>query len=401
MNTRPKVLMFAYAVDSKDVGEAQLTYQWIEQIAQKVDVTLITMGSRIHKKCGFENHSSVRLKIVKPLLRFRWAGAFDRVFKPDYVELYRRARVLAKEILSAESFDALHHIAPHSPRYPSPLHGLHKRFYIGPIHGGLGLPEAFVKQNIKTKIAANIRRIDGWRYEYDGLINKHFHSANKLLISAPYVKDLLPAKFSDKCLVIPPQPPATVECDLDRKKICKPLKLLFVGRLIENKGVRYAIEALKELPQDSYHFTIYGTGDLEVELKKLVDEYNLSRCVTFKGFADHKTILSEMPKHDVLLFPSLKEAWGLVVTEAMNSGLAVVCADRGGPGYIVDETCGIKLSAENPTVLVREMYSAIQKLIADHALVHEMGKGARRKVDREFTWDVLTQKMLDLYCCSD
>lgn len=389
--------MFAYAVDVNDVGEAQLTYQWIEQIAKKVDVTLITMGSRINDTCGFEQHASVKLVVVKPRILFRWAGAFDRVFKPDYIELFRKARVMAKKLVSEEVFDALHHIAPHSPRYPSPLYGLHPNFYVGPIHGGLALPEAFSGQNLKTKLAATIRKSDAFRYRHDKLINEHFRSAKKLLISAPYVKDTIPMEYNEKCVVIPPQPPSNSQEAGSEKIVVTPVSLLFVGRLIENKGLRYALQALKGIPLDKYSFTIYGEGEQKEEVENLITEYSLASSVTLKGFVAHEHILTEMKKFDALLFPSLKEAWGLVVTEAMSAGLAVICADRGGPGYIIDKECGQKVAANNPDQFVNDLRAAIIELIENPQRTEEMGRAAKRKVSNTFTWEILTEKVLNLY----
>lgn len=394
---RPRVLMFAYAVDNKDVGEAQLTYQWIAQISKKVDVTLITMGSRIHDKCGFESNENVNLYIVKPKMLFRWAGSFDRVFKPDYLELYARARKAAKDILITNKFDALHHIAPHSPRYPSPLHGLHSNFLVGPIHGGLALPNNFSSQNIKTKMAAILRKVDALRNKHDNLMRAHFSSARKLLVSAPYVKGILPEEFAAKCTVIPPQPPDKSEHIVSPRQVSKPIKFLFVGRLIENKGVRYALEALKGIPKTDYIFNVYGTGEQELELKKIVEDSDMTSTVKFKGFASHEIILSEMLKHDVLLFPSLKEAWGLVVTEAMSAGLAIVCADRGGPGYIVDDSCGLKVPADTPSQLVNDLNDAIYRMIDNPELIHSMKSASQQRVEKQFTWDVLTNQILNLY----
>lgn len=388
--------MFSYAVDDRDVGEAQLSFRWIEKIAEKVDVTLITMGSRINPVCGFESHPAVALVPVVPRVKLRWTGAFDRVFKPDYLEVFVRARRAARALLAHSAFDALHHIAPHSPRYPSPLSGLHKNFIVGPIHGGLPLPEAFRQQNLRTRLANGVRNVDTARFRYDPLMRRHFSSAKTLLISAPYVKDVIPADYADKCQVLPPQPPERATEVLERPQP-SPLKLIFVGRLIDNKGIRYAIEAVAKAQVRDVVFNIFGEGELRPELQRQIDRLGLTDRVFLQGFASHREVLQQFQQHHVLLFPSLKEAWGLAVAEAMCAGLAVVCIDRGGPGYMVDGACGIKVAAQSPESLVSALADAIDQLGSDPVRVQHMGRAASAKINASFTWDALTERLVNLY----
>ena len=66
---------------------------------------------------------------------------------------------------------------------------------------------------------------------------------------------------------------------------------------------------------------------------------------------------------DIFVFPSLRDSGGLVVLEAMAHGLPVVCADLGGPGLIVDETCGRAVSAKgkNKRQLASEFAAPCEK----------------------------------------
>ncbi len=389
--------MCAYAVDNKDVGEAHLNYHWIENITKIADITLVTMGSRLNNSCGFEAHPNIRLALVKPRFRFVWTGAFDRILKPDYIEFFIRARKVARKILAEEHFDALHHISPHSPRYPSPLHSLGKPFLVGPIHGGLHFPEQYASKNKEGSIRKIAKRIDRFRNNYDPVMRSHFNSASKLLISAPYVKESLPASVAEKCEILPPQPPEILH-DAPQKSQRDKIHLAFVGRLIETKGIHLALQALaKSKHKNKFKFDIFGTGELEAELKEFATNNGLKEIVRFCGFTPHDEVLHALNDSDVLLFPSLKEAWGLAVSEAMAAGLCVLCIDRGGPGYMIDDQCGFKVPPESAEAMVSSLAEKLDYIALNRTVVEEKGLNASAKIQKFFTWEAITNKLQALY----
>lgn len=133
---RPKVLICAYAVDYRDVSEAQMAYEWISRLAKYVELIVVTSGSRLGGECGLENMKGVRLEVVRPRLSFRWFDAFDRVVHPAYIEFFVQARRRIKELITQEEIHLGHHLTPQALRYPSPLATLAVPFIAGPYHGG-------------------------------------------------------------------------------------------------------------------------------------------------------------------------------------------------------------------------------------------------------------------------
>lgn len=135
--------------------------------------------------------------------------------------------------------------------------------------------------------------------------------------------------------------------DPDRFKynplVSKPHRLLYVGQLVEHKGVHTAIEALNHiLSQDKYQNTILtiagGTiiPEYESYLRALVNRLGLEKKVFFKGFVSPNSLPSLYNEHDILIFPSIwEEPFGIVLLEAMSSGLAVVATGTGGSAEIL------------------------------------------------------------------
>ena len=113
------------------------------------------------------------------------------------------------------------------------------------------------------------------------------------------------------------------------------IRLLYVGRLSQAKGLSYLFEALDGL-YDRFSLTVVGNGDIDgcPPLKEaLLNTNHIS-------YLEHNKVLDSMREHDILVFPSLFEGFGLVVTEAMSQGTPVITTER---------TCGRDLiqSGEN------------------------------------------------------
>jgi glycosyltransferase involved in cell wall biosynthesis len=105
--------------------------------------------------------------------------------------------------------------------------------------------------------------------------------------------------------------------------------LIFVGRLSEEKGVKYLIEAMvavvKEFPDTK--LLIIGSGVLETELRNLSNNLNLSKNVIFTGYMQNASLPSYYATADILIGPSLREGFGLVFAEAMACGCPVIASD--------------------------------------------------------------------------
>ncbi|TYP91080.1 glycosyl transferase family 1 [Sphingobacterium allocomposti] len=108
------------------------------------------------------------------------------------------------------------------------------------------------------------------------------------------------------------------------------LRLLYVGGLSQRKGIAYLFDAIKGL--EAYvELTVVGRGDIEKcpALQKALLQHRYISALP------HQRILELMASHDVLVFPSLFEGFGLVITEAMSQGTPVITTDRTcGPDII-------------------------------------------------------------------
>jgi glycosyltransferase involved in cell wall biosynthesis len=150
----------------------------------------------------------------------------------------------------------------------------------------------------------------------------------------------------------------------------KPLRLLFVGGLSQRKGIADLFAAVKILGA-AVSLTVIG-NKVTAGCPALDKELARHRWLPT---LPHEQILEEMRSHDVLVFPSLFEGFGLVITEAMSQGTPVITTDRtAGPDLITHGENGWLIQAGSTESLVQQL----ELLVKNPAAVNEAGANARK-----------------------
>lgn len=179
-------------------------------------------------------------------------------------------------------------------------------------------------------------------------------------------------------------------------------KILFVGRHIERKGIRYLIEAAKYLPRDQFEIRIVGVGDLTEELKKLASESATpnSAEIIFTGKLSPEALASEYKTANVFTLPAIvdskgdTEGLGVVLIEAMELGLPIVASNVGGiPDVVIDGETGILVPEKDPEALA----SAYKRLAAEPGLIKQLLAGAQKRIAECFTWDGIIERQIAVY----
>jgi glycosyltransferase involved in cell wall biosynthesis len=183
-----------------------------------------------------------------------------------------------------------------------------------------------------------------------------------------------------------------------KQPVSKPHQLLYVGQLVRHKGVHTAIEALKKiLCEDKYQdvtLTIAGgtiTPEYESYLHALVHGLGLEQRVFFRGFVTPDALPSLYGEHDILIFPSIwEEPFGIVLLEAMSSGLAVVATGTGGSAEILTEGTNALLFPPGRSDLCAEQ---IIRLLDDPALFDSLRCKGRETVESRFHFRRTVEKV--------
>lgn len=172
--------------------------------------------------------------------------------------------------------------------------------------------------------------------------------------------------------------------------------VFFAGRIVNEKGIQILLQAAPKILAN-YHnvkFVIAGRGPCLDELKGLADYLGISGKVYFTGYLNDVQITKMYKAIDIATFPSLYEPFGIVALEGMLAGAATVVSDVGGLNEIVSHGIdGLKSYAGNPNSLADSILEALY----NEELCRSMAKNAREKVIREFNWNTIGKKTLEVY----
>jgi glycosyltransferase involved in cell wall biosynthesis len=156
----------------------------------------------------------------------------------------------------------------------------------------------------------------------------------------------------------------------------------FVGRLSEQKGIPYLLEAIKILSAKlpAALFAIVGTGELEPKVLDFLKEHSLAGKVRVLGF--RKDVAEIMPAFDTLLVPSLWEGFGLVLVEAMLAGVPPIASNTSSiPEIVQDGANGLLVPARDPQSLA----DAVLRLQRETGLLESLAANGRKTVREKYS----------------
>lgn len=175
-------------------------------------------------------------------------------------------------------------------------------------------------------------------------------------------------------------------------------QLLFLSNLLVDKGVLVLLDALKILKERGYSFVCNFVGGETAE----IDAARFAEEVEIRGLNDMAVYLGkkygaekteEYRKSDVFVFPTLNEAFGLVLLEAMEHALPCIATDEGGISDIIDEgETGFIVCKRDSEALADK----IEYLLAHPEERMRMGKNGYRKFHDKFTLKKFEESMVGI-----
>lgn len=176
------------------------------------------------------------------------------------------------------------------------------------------------------------------------------------------------------------------------------LRILSVARLVEKKGISFALEAVKLLIEAGIkvRYAVIGDGPLRRALEANAALLGIAAHVSFEGSLDNEAVKQAMAAADVLIQPSItasssdEEGIPVVLMEALASGLPVVAADSGAVREIIidGETGVLVLPKDAPGIK-----EGVMRLLRDPSSRQSMSRAGRKLVEGEFNIRILFNEL--------
>jgi 1,4-alpha-glucan branching enzyme len=172
--------------------------------------------------------------------------------------------------------------------------------------------------------------------------------------------------------------------------------ILYVGRLVAEKGVQHLLAAFARLCGmfRDLKLCIAGTGPHQKELYQLAIHLKIADRIEFKGFVSEKTRNQLFSECQVAVFPSLYEPFGIAVLEAMTAGVPVIAAHTGGMTETVrHEETGLFFAPGD----VADLANCLTRILQNPEWAKEMGRRAQKIVEQDYTWNIAAQQTIRVY----
>lgn len=233
---------------------------------------------------------------------------------------------------------------------------------------------------------------DPFGYSGAGLASKLYHLSRRVVAISHFVKERWEQQYPElKSRIVcipnavqpPPYPPGPAP-------LATPLRLLGLGRMVEDKGFDLLLKALDGL--HGWQLDLVGEGPSRDGLQKRAQKMNLA-SVRFLGALSHSQALERMSRYHLMVVPSRwQECFGLVALEAMWQGLAVLAARSGALPEVVGEAGMIF-----DHLSVSSLHTALRRFLEEPELCRQLGEAGARRARAAFPFAGFVDAHLRLY----
>ena len=167
-----------------------------------------------------------------------------------------------------------------------------------------------------------------------------------------------------------------------------PLRVIFLGNVIPRKGLHTLLDALAQVPRDSWRLTVVGSLEVDPpyvqEIRRQLAAVGLGDQMEFTGVLDEKELASCLARSHLLAVPSSYEGFGIVYLEGMAFGLPALATTAGGAGEIITPgQDGFLTAPGDAGALAGQM----RNLMEDRELLLAMSLAAQARFAAHPTWE--------------
>lgn len=373
-----KILVSAYACEPDKGSEPGVGWHWATEIARR--------GHRVWILTRTNNRASIEpaLERVPEQDRPRvlyydlpgwagwWKGSGISIY-PYYLLWQWGASRQAKGAHRKIGFDLVHHITFVNLRTPSFMGRLGTRLIVGPAGGGEKAPWRLAAGIGPRGLVSEVARAGLiFLARFNPFTRAMIQRADRVIATSRQSSRLVPESENGKvsvALAIGTDPDLfDVRTEASDRNAQEAPRILYAGRMLAWKGMDLGLSAFAQFAaaHDGASLTLVGDGPARARWARLASRLGVADRVKWLPWRSRGDLMQLYAENDALLFPSLHDSGGMVVLEALAHGLPVVCLDLGGPGQIVDETCGHAVACRD-----RSLDDVISDLASGLAMVTE------------------------------
>lgn len=436
-NAVPRVLLVAYQCGPGMGSVSQIGWEWFARMAQAGPVTLVTHNRNEHairktlaqaaeqrangqtKGRHDDLHAAAQAEIIyidtewfaRPVYQLScklFPKSEHAVFLTSSVDYFVFDHAVIRQLKHrARDWDVVHRVTPVTPWAPTRLATLGLPVIIGPLNGGLGAAKNFA--DIARSDGEQLRLLRGACRLLDHALGSTRRAAY-VLSATQATRDSIPAAYHHKVIdliengIEPQRFVATPwPAPPQRGNASRPLRLLFVGRMVPVKGIGMLLQAIAQIKDAQVnndwplHVDLIGDGPMRAAWQQQADTLGLQGVVHFLGAKPLDDVAHAMQRCHVFCLPSIRESGGAVLLEAMASGRPSITVKFGGPAEIVDDSVGVAIPPDGPQAVIDGLIAAIRDVFDRPEVWRQRGEHGISRAEDLYSWDAKVRAAHSLY----
>ena len=392
-----KILLITYACEPNKGSEPGVGWNWAIHLSKFVIVTVITRGNNrfvIEKELKnnpYPNLSFIYFDIpvlnkVKKIIPFGvqlyyllWEFFVVKKIKGIYADIIQRLTFVSTVSVLR-------------------LYKLNRLYIMSFCAGGEITPvNIYRNYSLLNKLKEKLRLIYNSAYKYCSITKKLFDNSQLVIAVTKETQEFINALGYNKKIIV--EPAIGLEKALQLMKPSRNHKLVYAGSLIYWKNVEIIIKAIEKIGIKNIEFDIYGKGNEEVKLKKLVSNKLLQDKIHFYKPIPRKELLEKMSLYDLAIHASSHDSGSMFLLEAISIDLPVLFLDTGGPKEIFQGIeYPLKVNPDQPYAKILDSFKErIEWLYQNYDSFYEAYSKVRERILEKYNWDKKARRMIKLY----
>lgn len=381
-------LLQAYACSPYKGGEYAVSWGWVRHLDERLNdgdilyVASLTLRKEDVVKYNLKHVVLLEIKGLEKYGFLNYNSIFYRIWQ---CKAYKELRKKKIEI------DVIHIYSLSDYRQMGIWYKHKKSFKIfGPVGGGQVTPKSLKEYDTKQ---GWIREMINFYINHNPFYINHLNRFNKI-----YACNYETQRNIPKAVVLPDVPLNDRFFNLnikEKKEKNETIRLLFVGRLINKKGVLLFLDVIEQLDKSmNFSVDIFGDGEQKNILEKSIYEKKLQNVVHMRGSVPYDEIEEAYINSDVFILPSLRESGGSVLVEAMAHKLPIVALDMAFARILNEKQCGLFIDVnQSKDKIIKDMANLIEQLIREPELRKKYGENGYSYVNKELNWKYMINEV--------
>lgn len=261
-----------------------------------------------------------------------------------------------------------------------------------------------IKKFSKKRIISTIHGLDWQRAKWGGFATKFIKKgeeravkyADEIIVLSKNVQNYFKEEYNRDTVFIPNgvNKPEIVNADIitDKYGLKKDDYILFLGRMVPEKGIHYLVEAFNNIKTDKKLVIAGGASDTDQYYSELKENVNGNDKIIFTGFVQGKELEELFSNAYIYSLPSDLEGMPLSLLEAMSYKNCCLTSDIDECAEVLEDK-GVTFKKSD----VKELTKVLQKLCDDKELVNKYKKVAQEFILSKYNWNDVVKATLDLY----